>query len=156
MIECASIVQSLVNGRSDKRTLDEVVEVSGLQRSVLPVIGEAEQFARLFADLRIGAQLHNRGATDQSSGGAPACVAEPRKLAKIILLATVEGDAATKANQKRCGLKPDFRAFSAACCRFSIRPHHEWTRDMRFEIPLDSGTALSLLPPVIGKVAFAT
>jgi hypothetical protein len=84
-----------VEGRAQQRHLHEVVEVSGLQRGVLAIVGEAEELARLGPEIAVALQL-DQGAHRQDGGGGTAIVdAERGQLVALRTLALGVGDPAT-------------------------------------------------------------
>ena len=63
--------QRPVQSGPDQRHLDEIVEMAGLQRGVLTIVGEAEYLLRLARQIR-GSHGANRGQGQQGRRGAAA------------------------------------------------------------------------------------
>ena len=79
--------QRPVQSGPDQRHLDEVVEMAGLQRGVLAVVGEAEHLLRLAWQIRV-AHGADRGQGQQGRRGAAALAGQRRQLAEILAIAT--------------------------------------------------------------------
>ncbi len=69
----AALFHRPVKRRAQQRDLHKVVEMPGLQRSILTVVGEAEQFSGRLFQLAVPLQLADeRQAQDGGIGGAAA------------------------------------------------------------------------------------
>ena len=65
-----------MNGRAQQADLNEIVEMPGLERSILAIVGEAQQFACLPFQALIAPQGTNGGQTQYSRGRAPSSGSE--------------------------------------------------------------------------------
>ena len=83
--------------------LDEVVEVAGLERGVLAVVGEGQQLPRDRIEGFLVAQRADRREREQTRGGAAAAGAEGAELAEVTRLATAVFDPAREAEAERRG-----------------------------------------------------
>ncbi len=82
--------------------LDEVVEMARLQRGILPVVGEAQEFARPRRECRVLAEMLDRGEAEDGRGGAAAFGAERGELGKVAALPWVVGDGTLQTETERC------------------------------------------------------
>ena len=60
-----------VEGRAQKANLHEIVEMAGLQRSVLAIVGEAEELARAWGEISVGAEIADGRQTQDGGGRTP-------------------------------------------------------------------------------------
>ena len=88
-----------VKTRSQQPHLDEVVEVSGLQRSILPVVREAQHLPRMSGERAVLAQPTYRGEAERRGGGASAAAGQRGQFA-VVGLPTGIGNAAVEAEAK--------------------------------------------------------
>src|SRR5271165_2796612 len=73
----------LVERRAKQADLDEVVEMAGLERGILAVVGETEQLLRVLLKRGILLEHADDRETQDRCGGAPAAAGERRQPAKI-------------------------------------------------------------------------
>ncbi len=73
----------LVERGAQQADLDEVVEMAGLERSVLAVVGEAEQLLRVLLERNILLEHADDRQTQDRRGGASAATGESRQPAEI-------------------------------------------------------------------------
>ena len=64
----AGILQSAEKTRADEANEDEVVEMAGLERGVLTIVGETEKLPRVLAQPGFGAMHPAQNAADEHSG----------------------------------------------------------------------------------------
>jgi len=100
----ASFTHRPVYGGPEEPSADEVVEMTGLQAGVLPVVGEAEDLAGSLLDVAHGRLLQRREGQD-GGGAAPPLAGEAGELAELAVLAGVE-DPAVQAEAEGVGLEP--------------------------------------------------
>ena len=92
---CAPLLLGrLVQRRAQQGDLGEVVEVPGLQRGVLPVVGEAEELAGLRLEVAVALQLDERPDGQDGGGGAAVVHAQRRQLGALGALVLGVGDTA--------------------------------------------------------------
>ena len=90
----ALVLGRLVQRRAQQGHLGEVVEVPGLQRGVLPVVGEAQELAGLGLEVAVALQFDERPDRQDRGGRASVVDAERRQLGALGALALGVGDAA--------------------------------------------------------------
>src|SRR3954470_9381872 len=87
--------------RTNQTDLDEVIEVSRLQRSVLPVIGEAEQLPGFGLQFPVAPKATNGCKTQDRRRTRPPTGSKGHELAEITRLPATVRDAAAQAEPKR-------------------------------------------------------
>ena len=103
ILECAE------KARADEADEEEVVEMAGLERRVLTVVGEAEQLARVGVHRR--RCVHPaQGAADEHRGRRAAALRRERGETRAIARRTALGVPATEAEPELAGLEPRLRA----------------------------------------------
>ena len=96
----AAFGDGAAEGRAEHGDLDEVVEVAGLQRSVLAVVGEAEELACIGEEILVGSQAAQGGEREKRGCRAPPLRAEGRELGEIGPLASPVAHAAGEAEEE--------------------------------------------------------
>ena len=87
--------RSAVKARAQEADLDEVIEVPGLERRVLPIVREAEQLARLGIELAVLPQLPHCGEPKHGRRSAAPPGAQRAQLAEVGALRRPVGHTAT-------------------------------------------------------------
>ena len=137
-----------VQRRPQQADLDEVVEVTGLQRSVLAVVAEGQQFLLVGVDGRIGQQRTHCRSRENRRGRAPTAGAERCELCIVTALTRRVGDAATQTEAER-------RRHEPRCRSTHLKPTHRVDgrtyRELLAVVPLDPRVASSrFLDPLLG------
>src|ERR1039458_6935801 len=91
----------------EHRNLAEVIDVSRLKRSVLPIVCEAEDFARFGFYRRLLPEPCDDSARQDRGRGRARCLRKRRELPELSRALVVYA-AASKTNQQRPRLKPSF------------------------------------------------
>ena len=91
-----------IDGRAQQADLDEVVEVAGLERGVLAVIGKAQELARAVGDSLHVLETEDGGEAEDGGRGAAAFRAELAELGVVRGLPKAVRDAAGGAEAEGC------------------------------------------------------
>ena len=110
----AGIVQRAEKPRADEAHEEEVVEVAGLERGVLAVVGEAEELSRVAVQPRPGAVHPAQDAADEYGGRRAAALRRERGEARAVARRPALGVAAAEAEAEPAGQEPHRRPRSGA------------------------------------------
>ena len=97
--------QGAINGRTKQGHLDKIIEVTGLERGVLPVVGETEKFAGALLHIGLAAQFGHGGEAQQRGSRTAPLAGETGQLAEITLAPGIDR-AAVEAGEERLGEEP--------------------------------------------------
>ena len=103
------ILQCAEEARADEAHEEEVVEMAGLERGVLAVVGEAEELARVAVQSRPGAVHPAQNAADEYGGRRAAALRRERGEAGAVARRPALRVAATEAEAEPAGQEPQRR-----------------------------------------------
>jgi hypothetical protein len=143
-------LQRLVEGGAQQRHLHKIVEMPGLQRSILAVVGEAEHLLRLWRQVR-AAHGGNRSQRQQRRGRAAPFARQRGEFAEIFGVAPRIGFAAGETEHKRFALKPaGNRIIGQMIHHLTVGPYLHAHRPV-FRILLFELAGSGWLEPVFGQ-----
>ncbi len=142
----AGLGRGLVERRPQQADLHKVVEVSGLERGVLAVVGEAQQLAGLGRQRGVGPQAAHGREAEHGGGGAAAFGAKRGQLGEVGLALATVGHPAEQAEAER-GRDPPGQ--DAALVELAATAHRHGFGEVFGVAALDPRAVCRLLQPVL-------
>ena len=105
----ACIPQRTEEARTDKAHEEEVVEVAGLERGVLAIVGETQELSRVGTQPRHGPVHPAQHAGDEDGGRRAPALCRQRGETRAIARSTAPGGPAAKAESEPAGQEPCVR-----------------------------------------------